>query len=262
MTIKKVFEYLTYDDETDTHTLIDNLPEKITDEEIYYYKEKIKTLKIGSKVTEIKPFNFAYTNIEKLIIEHRNTDLLIKNNAFYGSNNLKEIKIDSKSKKYMKIQYYAFKITGLPWTTLTITKENSKYLNNNGEYDFYINFNITKTQVKTVEFNNDITFDNSNNTISCFNNCVNLLSINIPNGIINIGENGFKNCEILKSIKMTSVTNIGNSAFEGCELLDNIDIPSVNTIGNNAFRNLKKLKSIKMTSVNNIGNSAFEGCNY
>ena len=70
-----------------------------------------------------------------------------------------------------------------------------------------------------------------------FNGCSNLISIDIPNGVTNIGYSAFYNCSSLTSITIPNgVTSIGNNAFSGCGSLRTITIPnSVTSIGNYAF---------------------------
>jgi len=123
-----------------------------------------------------------------------------------------------------------------------------------------------------------------------------LVSIEIPNSVIRIGEFGFSDCiglehitvqsgnpvfdsrencnaiiltntnELVSGCKNTiipnSVTSIGVWAFHGCKGLSSISIPnSVTIIGDYAFYKCTELASINIpNSMESIGNSAFEGC--
>ncbi len=123
-----------------------------------------------------------------------------------------------------------------------------------------------------------------------------LVSIEIPNSVIRIGEFGFSDCiglehisvqsgnpvfdsrencnaiiltntnELVSGCKNTiipnSVTSIGVWAFHGCMGLSSISIPnSVTIIGDYAFYKCTELASINIpNSMESIGNSAFEGC--
>ncbi len=63
-------------------------------------------------------------------------------------------------------------------------------------------------------------------------NCV------IPDGVVTICENAFRDCSGLESIKVPdSVSNIGDYAFYGCSGMTQISLPgNVQTIGSSAFR--------------------------
>ena len=86
---------------------------------------------------------------------------------------------------------------------------------------------------------------------------------NIPNNVTTIGDDAFRNCSALKSIKIpNSVTAIEKGAFGGCSSLQSIDIPnSITTIGIYAFCGCWRLESIDIpNSVTTIGDRAFMGC--
>ena len=128
---------------------------------------------------------------------------------------------------------------------------------------------------------------------SAFENCTNLASINLPNGLESIGEKAFAGCTSLTKITVPeSLTTMGTKAFEGC-----INVSEVNfnasycndfTADNNIFSNLgtntdgvtvifgntvrkipsyllyelAQIKNITIAdNVSEIGNYAFSGCN-
>ena len=96
-----------------------------------------------------------------------------------------------------------------------------------------------------------------------FSNCINMISIDIPNSVTTIGSAAFQDCTGLTSITIpNSVTSISNSAFSGCTGLTSITIPnSVTSIGSSAFSNCIGLTTFTIpNSVTSIGGSAFSGC--
>ena len=116
-----------------------------------------------------------------------------------------------------------------------------------------------------------------------FSNCINMISIEIPNSVTTIGSAAFQDCTGLTTFTIpNSVTSIGGSAFSGCTGLTSITIPnSVTSIGGSAFDgctgitsvalNCKEIgswfnsnKSIKEVvlgdEVTTIGYRAFDGC--
>ena len=95
-----------------------------------------------------------------------------------------------------------------------------------------------------------------------FENCTGLTSITIPDSITSIGG-AFANCTGLTSITIPdSVTSIGGSAFENCTGLTSITIPnSVTSIGDYAFARCSKLTSVTIgNSVSLINYAAFYDC--
>jgi hypothetical protein len=82
-----------------------------------------------------------------------------------------------------------------------------------------------------------------------FKNCTSLISITIPNTVLQFGNSAFNGCTNLQTIKFeeNSMLNIiGMSAFSGCKSLVSIKIPqSVKDIANNAFKNCIKLETIE-----------------
>ena len=98
---------------------------------------------------------------------------------------------------------------------------------------------------------------------SAFYNCESLISIEIPDSVINIGSSAFSGCRSLASIKIPdSVTSIGDHAFSGCRSLTSIKIPdSVTSIGVHAFSGCRSLVSIQISeNVTSIGFSTFSDC--
>ena len=81
-----------------------------------------------------------------------------------------------------------------------------------------------------------------------FENCRNLESVELPDGLAAIGEKAFETCSALKEINLPDgVETIGYRAFAGCENLENIVLPAnLKKIGFSAFRYCPKLKRIAL----------------
>lgn len=79
-----------------------------------------------------------------------------------------------------------------------------------------------------------------------FQNCYDLTSVNIPNGVTSIGTMAFQNCSALTSVTIpNTLTTIGSAAFMNCSGLTSVTIPnSVTKISLGAFNGCKKLTSI------------------
>ena len=92
-----------------------------------------------------------------------------------------------------------------------------------------------------------------------FSNSVKLTSVEIPNGITNIGAGTFNACSVLESVEIpNSVTSIGDMAFSYTASLVSIELPNnVRNIGGSAFQGTS-LESIEIpNSVTSIGDMAF-----
>ena len=88
-------------------------------------------------------------------------------------------------------------------------------------------------------------------------------SVSMPEGMTNIGNNTFYQCNHLPSVTIPStVTSIGNSAFNYCVSLTSVTIPEgVTSIGESAFTWCEGLTSVTIPStVTNIGGHAFHYC--
>ena len=101
-----------------------------------------------------------------------------------------------------------------------------------------------------------------------FSNIENVLSIILPNGIIEIGNNVFENCISLKSINLDALSQlkkIGSYSFKNCYNINNISIPiGVTYIGPYAFENCTSLKMFSfnnnLSQLNYINDGVFKNC--
>lgn len=84
----------------------------------------------------------------------------------------------------------------------------------------------------------------------------NLISVVIPDGIEQIGENAFFNCSALTTINLTGVKTIGDYAFYGCSSLENAALGTAEIVGKGAFANTA-LTSVDLTSAKEIDAYAF-----
>ncbi len=86
---------------------------------------------------------------------------------------------------------------------------------------------------------------------------------NIPDGVINIRGNAFRNGIKLIDVSMSdSVTTIGEWAFSGCYNLTDMVIPSnVTSIGIHAFRNCRNFTNITIPdNITKVGSYTFSNC--
>lgn len=92
--------------------------------------------------------------------------------------------------------------------------------------------------------------------------CSNMTSANIPSGLTYLGSDAFRNASSLSSsiVLPSTLSEIGSSAFKRCTSLSNVTIENgVEIIGGSAFVDCSNLKSIDIpNSVYSLGTSAFE----
>ncbi len=117
-----------------------------------------------------------------------------------------------------------------------------------------------------------------------FAECMNLVSITLPEGITRIDSSAFKGCDYLAAVNIPEgVESIGNKAFEGCYLSEGITLPAsvtsigercfavcsfksiiipdgVKTISKYTFANCENLENIVLPQIDIVEESAFKNC--
>jgi hypothetical protein len=111
----------------------------------------------------------------------------------------------------------------------------------------------------TIDIKNGVT-DIGNNA---FTGCSSLINVSIPNSVINIGNYAFNSCMKLTNVTIPEgVISIGEYAFCGCNSITNIEIPnSVTTIATYAFRNCMGLTNVNiLDGLTTISRGTFYNC--
>ncbi len=73
----------------------------------------------------------------------------------------------------------------------------------------------------------------------------NITSVDL-NGVTKIGDNAFKGCMGIKTIKAPKLESVGSHSFEGCTALEALELPMIKTIGEKAFENANALTSLSL----------------
>ena len=110
------------------------------------------------------------------------------------------------------------------------------------------------------QIENEMLISSSKEVISCWST---LKHIEIPNGVIEIGERAFVFCKLINTVKIPdSVKRIEDFTFCGCESLKYMSIPQgVISIGDYAFSGCVSLQDISINSTNiHIGEDVFRRC--
>ena len=113
-------------------------------------------------------------------------------------------------------------------------------------------------EIKSIEIKNGVT----NIGDAAFSSCMKLNTVIIPNSVTRIGNMAFFNCDSLTSITIpNSVTHIEWDAFTGCDGLKSITIPSsVKTIRGNILQGCERLSTIRVAGENTFYDSR-DNCN-
>ena len=112
--------------------------------------------------------------------------------------------------------------------------------------------------VRIINIDKDITYIGK----LAFYDFSSLISIELSNKVITIGDMAFAGCSSMENINMPSVEKIGEYAFSRCFKLNNIVLPeTLKEIGDNAFYRCESLSYIRIpASVIKIGTSVFAYC--
>lgn len=86
-----------------------------------------------------------------------------------------------------------------------------------------------------------------------------LVSAIMPDTVVSINDNAFRDCTRLRYLNLDKVTNIGNAAFMGCGL-KRLIAPSLLTISNSAFRQSSVETVEAMGNVQVLSYGAFWAC--
>lgn len=112
----------------------------------------------------------------------------------------------------------------------------------------------SKNTLKTVKIEKGVIGD------SAFNNCKDLTTVELGDGVTSIGRNAFLKCEALTSINIGSnVETIESYAFSGCTALEEVTIPAAQ-VKSGAFSRATALKKVTFgNDVTNIAAGVFHG---
>ena len=91
----------------------------------------------------------------------------------------------------------------------------------------------------------------------------NITSVTMPNSIVQIGSNAFKNCSNLASVCLSaSLTSTPDYGFYGCSSLTSVVVPEgVRSVGSNCFENCTSLRAVTLPStLTNLYYACFRYC--
>ncbi len=248
--------------------------------EIYAFTncDKIQTIRIPKATTSIGMYAFsACTKLENVIFEKGSnlenigdsafTDCSalisieipdgvtgISQATFSGCSGLTDISIPNSIRNISRTAFY-----GCDNLNFTVYN-NAKYLGNSSN-QYLCLYEPTQETVTTCVVHSQCKLIIED----AFEDCANLISVDIPNSVMYIGNSAFMNCSSLSSVIFSNnLINIGASAFRNCSTLTSINIPgSVTSIGSAAFRDCASIKSLTFeenSQLRSLGMYAFFNC--
>ncbi len=179
------------------------------------------------------------------------TDLTyISEKAFLGCTNLTTITLPSSVKTFGKLAFYQTK-----W--LDVQRANSAQR--------LVIVNNVLVDGKTAE--GDVAIPDTVTSIApsafSYNYKMTSLSTGASSPLIDIPEQAFCNCIVLKNVTMPTIKTVGERAFMSCKKLTTISMDALNTIGNMSFANCVALTALDFSNNFNfksIDYGAFMGC--
>lgn len=202
-----------------------------------------------------KIFTGAFLNCQGLEeVEMKEGIKSIRAEAFSGCENIKSIKIPDSVEEIESKAFYSCKnleeikmSEGIRYVETEVFNETKYYIENlSDNNDIYIG----KVLIKFNRGSSDIKVKEGTRVIAngaCAGK-QNLVSAELPESLICIGDEAFAECHELKDINIPSkLEKIRSKAFYACNI-ESVDIPeTVSFIGFRSFENCVSLKEVKMS---------------
>lgn len=187
----------------------------------------VNTVKIPESITKIP--QGAFKNCKFLTsVDMPNSLTMIGDSAFYGCSRLRELSLPS---KISEIGGYAFAYSGIVSADLGNSIVRS------------ISDNAFKgcSKLSNVSLPEKLSYIKE----GAFEDCVSLLEINLPSGLMTIGVYAFKSAGLKSVIIPEDVSIISNGAFSNCTKLCGVTLPKyLRTIEPYAFSGCSALKLV------------------
>ena len=217
---------------------------KDSKEKEYVINEKRTSVRLSTKGADLSDTvdDSNYENDEKNFYIDRHSDGTCMIMNYYGKKT--KVKIPKEVDGYIVTDLHWFwgndKITDIIIPEGNFDFNSQAFSNCRSLKNIYVDPNN-----KRYSSDNGIMFSKNKDTIIRFPKGRSETEYVIPDSVIKIGDNAFEDCSNLLSITIPNgVTTIGNAAFE-CTSISAIDIPeSVTEIGGSSFRQCVKLEEI------------------
>ena len=238
----------------------------------FYKQNSLTSVVISDGVTVIGSDSFAGCfSLTKIVIGENVKTI---NNTFYSCYklvevyNLSSLNIEAGTSNYGYVGYNALNIyTSIEEGNQFVTDDGYIFYEN-GETCYLLGYKGNETNLVLPESCNG---KNYSVYQYAFYDCDRIVSVKIPDTVIEIGKFAFSSCSYMVTLEIgTQVAYIGEEAFSYCVALREVLLPSsVTTIGAHAFAYCYELEkiwipiSVKTWEVSHLANrGAFYSCNY
>lgn len=259
---------------------IEGLDVTVIGERAFYKNEQITEVTIPDSVAEIAPEAFAYC--EALAQIHWGTGLKsISKSAFGRCNSLTELVFPEGLEKIANDTFeFCENITSITFPDSLKSLGTSCFVDchalqevNFGKGLETIGVNPFKQCESLLELNipgelnwlqikDHVLINTEKQAIVWFPIGLGIEEYSVPEGITEILDRAFSNCNLKKVILPEGLTRIGNHAFATSEVLEEVVCPgTLKSIGNMSFTSCKKLKTINLPEgLEKIDSKAFYHC--
>lgn len=231
VTNKRLLRGIMYDKEVSHYEVKDGI--KVICEKVFEH-EQFESIKLPNSLKIIEEKGFIYC--DKLQDINLPEGLLaIKKEAFCGCYNIKAIFIPASVVELGDMAFYNCS-----------SIESFEIDSNNNNYIFENGIIFSKDKRRLIFAISSLIEEN----------------IQLPEGLLEINEGAFRNCQTLKSIDLpSSIQILGDYAFNSCMNLQNIHLPKgLKSIGSNCFSHCFIENILIPSSIEYIGIMAFSAC--
>jgi len=210
------------------------------------FNTQLVTVRIPDTIDYMYPFAFANCKTLKHVNTYdgikdalEDTIYVLGQGAFYGCENLVTIKFIDNGNYPYNTSYAFYRCSSLISCEI-INNTTLQGLGTSTFEDCYSlkNVSLIDNTKEDCSFGGYIIHKDS------FKNCVNLVSVTLPETTFIIENSAFYNCHSLININLLNIDTIGNNTFYGCYSLTDVNLPDIVSIGENAFINCSGLKTI------------------
>ena len=125
--------------------------------------------------------------------------------------------------------------------------------------------NTTILDIPSVVAKDDKVYTVTSIGNDAFADCINIISVTIPNGVVKLGNRVFKGCTRLTEINLSNtITTVGTYLFSGCTNLEEYNIPtSLRKLNSRMFENCTKITEFTFpANITTLGDYVFNGLSF
>lgn len=231
-----------YDGNSESVVIPDGI--EVIDTNVFWNKEFIRNVNFPESVQTILSGAFAdCTNLENLVLPK---DLrTIEFNAFGGCTALESVKIPA-SVWHLHNQAFGYCVN---LKNIDVDSDNSKYFSIDGVvYKYGRDYEPPELFCCPCGKTGELTIPENVKFIcaEAFTACAGITTINMPNGLIAIGDGAFYNCTSIEKIVIPeNTTHLGGGVFGSCTNLKSVTLPdNLKSMGGALFDECRNLSEI------------------